>query len=136
MIHTREWARIEEFVDYKPLGFGRPGNDRGVLAHAFLAKAILGIATTVGLVERLSVDKTLRRICGFPMWRKIPTESTFSRAFAEFARTRLGERVHEALVKEALGGTFLVVSLEMPPESPLWRSTMRLKFFQGTNSMT
>ena len=104
LIHTLEWARIEEFVDDKPLGFGRPGNDRGVLAHAFLAKAILGIPTTVGLVERLSVDKTLRRICGFPLWRKIPTESTFSRAFAEFARTRLGERVHEALVKEALGG--------------------------------
>ena len=40
LIHTREWARIEEFVDDKPLGFGRPGNDRGVLAHAFLAKAI------------------------------------------------------------------------------------------------
>jgi len=40
LIHTREWARIEEFVEHKPLGFGRHGNDRGVLAHAFLAKAI------------------------------------------------------------------------------------------------
>jgi hypothetical protein len=40
LIHTREWARILEFVDDKPLGFGRPRNDRGVLSHAFLAKAI------------------------------------------------------------------------------------------------
>lgn len=67
LIHTRVWSRIEEFVDDKPLGFGRPGNDRGVLAHAFLSKAILGIPSTVGLVERLSVDKTLRHICGFPV---------------------------------------------------------------------
>ena len=28
LIHTREWARIEEFVDNKLLGFGRPRNDR------------------------------------------------------------------------------------------------------------
>ena len=33
---------------------------------------------------------------------KFPSEATFSRAFSEFAGSRLGDRVHEALVKEHL----------------------------------
>jgi hypothetical protein len=32
------------------------------------------------------MDRALRRICGFSMWRQLPSESTFSRAFAEFAQ--------------------------------------------------
>lgn len=74
-----------------------------MLANAFVAKAVLGLSTTAGLIERLTVDRALKRICGFPMWKKLPTESTFSRAFAEFAESNLAERVHEALVKETLG---------------------------------
>jgi hypothetical protein len=68
-----------------------------------VAKAVLGLTTTVGLIERLTVDRALRRICGFPLCRKLPSEATFSRAFDEFAEGRLAERVHEALVKEHLG---------------------------------
>lgn len=104
VIHLLEWARIEEFVVSTWRGCGRPEHDRGMLANAFVAKAVLGISTTVGLVERLAIDRALRRICGFPMWKKLPDESTFSRAFAEFAKDGLAERTHAALVKETLGG--------------------------------
>jgi hypothetical protein len=45
----------------------------------------------------------LKRICGFSVWQKLPSESTFSRAFAEFAEAGLAERTHAALVKETLG---------------------------------
>ena len=51
----------------------------------------------------LAVDRALRRICGFSMWKKLPSEATFSRAFAEFAEAGLAERTHAALVKETLG---------------------------------
>lgn len=44
----------------------------------------------------------LRRVCGFPADEDIPSESTLSRAFAEFAGSGLGGRVHDALVKEYL----------------------------------
>lgn len=37
------------------------------------------------------------------MWKRLPDEATFSRAFAQFAMDRLAERVHEALIKEHLG---------------------------------
>lgn len=107
VIHTLEWVRVEEFIVSACRGWGRPGHDRGMLANAFIAKAVLGIATTAGLIERLSVDRALRRICGFPMWRKLPDESTFSRAFAEFAVEGLAERAHEALIRETLGGQLI-----------------------------
>ena len=44
----------------------------------------------------------LRMICGFVRKSDIPSESTFSRAFAEFARDDLGKNVHDALVQEHL----------------------------------
>jgi hypothetical protein len=103
VVHTLEWVRIEEFVRSTWKGCGRPEHDRGVLANAFVAKAVLGLSTTAGLVERLAVDRALRRLCGFSMWKKLPGESTFSRAFAEFAEAGLAERTHAALVRETLG---------------------------------
>lgn len=103
VIHTLEWVRIEEFVGSRWKGWGRPGHDRGMLANAFVAKAVLRISTTAGLIERLTVDRALRRVCGFPVWKQLPDESTFSRAFAEFAADGLAERTHEALIREVLG---------------------------------
>jgi hypothetical protein len=103
LIHILDWSRIEEFVTSSWCGLGRPPKDRGMLANAFVAKTVLGLATTTSLIERLSMDRSLRRICGFPMWEKMPSESTFSRAFEEFAKDKLAERVHEAVVKEYLG---------------------------------
>lgn len=103
VVHTLEWVRIEEFVNSTWRGCGRPEHDRGMLASAFVAKAVLGLSTTAGLIERLAMDRALKRICGFSMWRKLPSEATFSRAFAEFAEAGLAERTHAALVKETLG---------------------------------
>ncbi len=103
LVHILEWVRIEEFVRSTWGGCGRPEHDRGMLANAFVAKAVLGIATTAGVIERLAMDRALKRICGFSMWRKLPSEATFSRAFAEFAEVGLAEHTHAALVKEMLG---------------------------------
>ncbi len=103
VIHTLEWVRIEEFVTSSWCGEGRPPHERSWLANAFVAKAVLGLTTTRGLIERLMIDRALRRICGFSLCRTLPSESTFSRAFEEFAEARLAERVHEALIDEHLG---------------------------------
>ena len=103
VIHTLEWVRVEEFTDSSSDEIGRPPHERAWLANAFVAKAVLGLTTTVALIERLTVDRALRRICGFAMCRKLPSEATFSRAFAEFAKSGLAERAHEALIEEHLG---------------------------------
>lgn len=91
VIHTLEWVRIEEFVCSLWCGEGRPPHERSWLANAFVTKSVLGLTTTRGLIERLMVDRALRRICGFSPCRKLPSESTFSRAFEEFAEARLAE---------------------------------------------
>jgi hypothetical protein len=103
VIHILEWVRIEEFTQSTWCGVGRPPHERAWLANAFVAKAVLGLTSTAGLIERLAMDRALRRICGFPLFRKLPSEATFSRAFEEFADACLAERVHEALIKEHLG---------------------------------
>ncbi len=107
LIHTLEWVRIEDFVGNLRNGTGRPPHDRGAFANAFVAKAVLGLGTTAALIERLHMDRALKRICGFLMWKRMPGESSFSRAFAEFAEAKLAERVHEALVKAHLGSELI-----------------------------
>jgi hypothetical protein len=69
LIHTLEWVRIEEFAQSSWRGIERPPHERAWLANAYVAKAVLGIGTTAGLLERLSIDRALRRICGFPPYR-------------------------------------------------------------------
>lgn len=107
VIHTLEWVRIEEFVATRRGDAGRPPHERAWLANAFVAKAVLGLTTTVALIERLTIDRALRRICGFPLCKRLPSEATFSRAFDEFAEVSLAERVHEALIKEHLGNELI-----------------------------
>ena len=73
---------------------GRPLSDRINLVRAFIAKAICDIPTTRDLVERLKVDRQMRNLCGWVLIHEIPSESTFSRAFAEFAESDLPGRMH------------------------------------------
>jgi transposase len=99
LIATLEVLRVEAFVRSWPALPGRPPHDRAALARAFVAKAVMQIPTTVMLVERLQADRQLRRLCGWESAGQVPSEATFSRGFAEFARSALPGRVHEALIK-------------------------------------
>src|ERR1700677_2944410 len=65
---------------------------------------MLGVPTTNALIERLAVDKSLRRILGWERRSQVPSEATFSRAFAEFARGDLPDKMHAALIARTLGG--------------------------------
>ncbi len=102
LLHILDWVRLEHYMD-DGCGQGRPPRDHFAIANAFMSKAVLGISTTVGLIERLQVDKTLRRLCGFSPFKKLPNESTFSRVFAQLAERRLLERVHAELITSQLG---------------------------------
>ena len=83
---------------------GRPEKDRVPLVRAFIAKAVFEIPTTLLLRERLLYDTTLRGLCGWYSSKSIPSESTFSRAFAEFADMQLPMRIHEKLIKRTHSG--------------------------------
>jgi len=108
VLRTLEFVQIERFIPCQRGWPGRPARDRQALARAFVAKAVLGLSQTCDLIERLNVDKTLRRLCGFDLRDRRPlSESLFSRAFAQFSRMQLPERVHEALIRSQLGDSLV-----------------------------
>jgi hypothetical protein len=90
---------IEALVGSWSGGVGRPARHRRAMARGFVAKAVFNLSATRQLLDRLSVDVSLRRLCGWKSRREIPHESQFSRAFAEFAASELPQRLHEALIK-------------------------------------
>lgn len=108
LVTILELVRIEQFIpDYR--GYeGRPLKTRTAIARSFIAKMVYNIDTTTFLIERLNTDKNLRRICGWESRSQLPSESTFSRAFADFANTELPHRVHEALIKKTLGDEIIL----------------------------
>jgi len=122
LITILEIVQVENYVKTPELQWmGRKIVDRYPIARAFVAKAVYQFPTTRALMEGLDTMPNLRSICGFSgsgfktvtkarrvdgklvVERKkkstLPSEATFSRAFAEFAVSELGDRVHNALVE-------------------------------------
>ncbi len=81
---------------------GKEAQGAGIDRALIVANAVCGFPFTRSLIVALKTTPTLRRICGFERVSDVPSESTFSRAFAEFAERGLGERVHDALVEKYL----------------------------------
>ena len=98
-----ETALVEESVPHRGVWPGRPLKDRAGTARAFAARSFFGLATVRALTGRLESDARLRRLCGWTHAREVPSESTFSRAFREFAVMRLAERAHAAMIGRTLG---------------------------------
>lgn len=100
LVAVLEMARIEALAPHWHGLPGRPPAERAALARAFVAKAVFNVPATNMLIERLHTDKSLRRLCGWERAGVLPSEATFSRAFAEFAASALPSRVHEALIAQ------------------------------------
>ena len=99
-----ETIRIEEFVDRSAIYWtGRKPCDRRIIARAFVIKTVMGYSTTKQLREALECQQNLRIICGYSSRRSVPSEATFSRAFAAFASANIGDKVHVALVEKFVG---------------------------------
>jgi len=103
LVNVLEFANVEAHLPYTRGYPGRPLEDRAAIARAFVTKMVYDLSTTRILMDRLESDPTIRRICGWERKAEIPSESTFSRAFGEFAQSRLPERIHQALIEQHLG---------------------------------
>jgi hypothetical protein len=109
LVAILEIVRIEDHVPRNYIrARGRPLKERTAIGRAFIAKTVYNMNTTRDLLDRLSADKTVRRLCGWVERYEVPSEATFSRAFDEFARNGLLQKVHEAMIgkhmeKEILG---------------------------------
>jgi Transposase domain (DUF772) len=89
---------IEEKIDAPKRGSkGGQEIDRRPIAKAFVAKIFLRLPDTRTLIESLKQSPSLRQLCGM---ENVPSEPTFSRAFAQFAQQNLGDIVHRALVEK------------------------------------
>jgi hypothetical protein len=93
-----ELVRLEDFIPGRWWFLGRPTLDRVALAKAFVAKMVYDCTTTAALIDQLQTTPNLRRLCGWERAGAVPSESTFSRAFAEFAASGLPNRAHQALI--------------------------------------
>jgi len=100
LLATLEMIPLTRFVPSSHGWIGRPSKDRLAVASAFVAKAVYGFSTTRQLLDALARDAQLRQICGWKEAWQVPHESTFSRAFDEFARMELPQFVHETLIRE------------------------------------
>jgi Transposase DDE domain/Transposase domain (DUF772) len=98
LVSILEVLQIEKLILRPGQRFGRKPWERQAMVRAFVGKAVYNHPTTRATIEALKSSPNFRRICGFVRPGEIPSEATFSRAFGEFARQGLGERVHEALV--------------------------------------
>jgi len=88
---------------YRCCGEGRPPASRLSLCKSFIAKAIWDFPTTADLIDALRHRPILRRLCGWETHGEIPSEATFSRAFAAFATDELVQQVSAAMVTEHYG---------------------------------
>ena len=94
---TLEVVRVEDGISNE-YWFGHPRSNRKALGRALVGKAVYNESATRAFRDRILSDPVLRRICGWEKRSHVPSESTFSRAFAEFAENRLPELVHEDLI--------------------------------------
>jgi len=107
LVKVLELIKIENHVSHNRQNMGRPPAERKAIARCFVAKAVFRYQHTRSLVNELLSTPNLRHICGFARLSDIPSESTFSRAFAEFSRQNLGTVVNDAMVEEYLGEELL-----------------------------
>ena len=100
-----ELVCAEDYLPRRRLrSVGRPLAHRVCLVRAYLAKMALNIPTTSGLRERLLSDVLLWSLCGWSRPCDVPRAPTFSRAFQEFATTRLPTRIHETFIEQGYAG--------------------------------
>lgn len=100
LIAILELIRVESFISSSRGYLGRPPEDRRAIARAFVTKAFYNLSTTRQLLERLQSDASLRRVCGWERQSELPSEATFSRAFAEFSQSQLAVKVHAAVIEK------------------------------------
>ena len=103
LVEVLELAQVEAHLPYVGSVPGRPLESRSAIARAFVAKAVYNMPTTELLLDQLESNIKLRRLCGWEKKSDVPSASTFSRAFAEFADTQLPERIHAAMIDKHLG---------------------------------
>ncbi len=100
VVQILEVIRVEDYIQSRQARRGRKRHCRRKMARGFIVKAVYNLPSTRALIELLQSCPMLRRVCGYERVDDIPDESTFSRAFEDFAHSGLLNRIHEVLIAE------------------------------------
>jgi len=107
-VKQREFIAICELINpqkyldrYRWSGNGCPPECRLAMFKALTAKAHWNYPTTVSLISAIRKQPSLRRLCGWETLGEVPSEATFSRAFAQFSKDGITQLVMEDMVREA-----------------------------------
>ena len=102
LVKILELIQIEKFVPVPP-GMVRSAYQRARSdCPGICGQGSFPVSVHQFLEKRITSTPNLRVICGFTRRKEVPSESTFSRAFAEYTKVGLGIMIHDALVKEHL----------------------------------
>ena len=102
LVSILEIIQIEDLVPAQTCLRGRPAKNRKAIARAFIIKAVYEFSTTRQLIENLRLSSSLRRICGWERFVDVPSESVFSRVFADFSDMNLLQHVQEVMLDRYL----------------------------------
>ena len=117
LIKILDFAQIENNITVVKIT--NTPKDREEIAKAFIAKSVYNMQTTRDLIDRLRIDRTLRVLCGWRYTNKIPSESKFSRVFAELSDLKIAEKTHEKFVEEYLSDTLFLYNASDATAMPL-----------------
>ncbi len=117
LIKILDFAQIENNITVVKIT--NTPKDREEMARAFIAKSVYNMQTTRDLIDRLKIDRTLRVLCGWRYAYAIPSESKFSRVFAELSDLKIAEKTHEKFIEEYLSGTLFLYNASDATAIPL-----------------
>ena len=93
LIKILDFAQIEKNITVVTIT--NTPKDREEIARAFIAKSVYNMQTTRDLIDRLHSDRVLRVLCGWRYKIDIPSESKFSRVFAQLSKLNIAQKTHE-----------------------------------------
>jgi hypothetical protein len=79
---------------------GRRAHDRLSILRAMLAQSFLNLVSTRQLLEQLHHDAALRQLCGWNSSQHVPSESVFSRVWAEWSGSEWVAQLQAGVIAE------------------------------------
>jgi hypothetical protein len=134
LVKILELIKIESHTAFSRPLIGRPPAERKAIARCIVAKAVFRYQHTRSLIHELKARPNHRCICGFARQRDIPSESTFSRVFAEFAANNAWEMGLALAIKDRLSQAWscyqLASSLDDRSRFLIYRQNRYLTLFR------
>lgn len=125
LIKILDFAQIEKLV--AAVSITNIPKDREEIARAFIAKSVYNMQTTRDLIDRLHSDRVLRILCGWRYKNDIPSESKFSRVFAQLSDMKIAEKTHKKFIKEYLSDTMFMYNATDATKIPLREKPVKIE---------